>query len=96
MVRLRVAAVLRRVVCCTQDGETALSLRISRLTLALYPLGAGAMSVNCFFLSLIGHQFGLPVLSTFQSIIAGSIVALPLTWLFAPHIQSLMRDADGD
>jgi len=71
-----------------------LSWGVGKLTAAMYPFGAGAMAVNCFFLSLMGSWIGLPVLSTLQSIVAGSVVALPLTWLFARHIHRLMLEAD--
>lgn len=67
------------------------------LTAALYPLGAGAMSVNCFFLSLVGNSWlGLSVLSTLDSVLVGSVAALPLTWWFARHIRALMDEADSE
>ncbi len=69
---------------------------VGKLTAVVYPFGAGAMAVNCFFLSLIGSHFGLPVLSTLQSIIAGCIVAIPLSWLFARHLRRLMDEADEE
>ena len=73
-----------------------MTVSVGKLTLAMYPLGAGAMAVNCFFVSLIGRWFGLPVLSTLESVVIGSIVAVPLTWLFARHIQKLMLKAGSD
>ena len=69
-------------------------MRLRQLFLLLYPFGAGAMAVNCFLLSLLGHSFGLPVLATREAIFAGCVVAVPLTWLFAKHIHRLMREAD--
>ena len=71
-----------------------MSLSVGKLTAAIYPFGAGAMAVNCFFLSLIGNRLGLPVLSTPQSIAVGSVVAIPLTWLFARHVHRLMVVCD--
>ncbi|MCT8160156.1 NnrT protein [Pseudoruegeria sp. SHC-113] len=68
----------------------------TRLTLALYPLGAGAMAVNVFFASLLGSWIGLPVLSTTTSILLGALIALPATWAFARHMIHLARKADAE
>lgn len=67
---------------------------VGKLTVALYPFGAGAMAVNGFLLSLAGSWIGLPVLSTLQSVVVGSVIGLPATWLFARHIRRLMVEAD--
>ena len=67
----------------------------ARLTLALYPFGAGAMAVNVFFASLIFSWIGGPILSTGWSILLGALVGLPATWWFARHIRRLMDEADG-
>ena len=72
-----------------------MSWTVGKLTLALYPFGAGAMAVNSFFASLIGSWVGLPVISTTASIVVGSVIALPVTWLFARHIRKLMDAAEG-
>lgn len=71
---------------------------VPRITLALYPFGAGAFAVNVFFASLIGSWAGLPVLSAWDSIWAGAILGTPATWAFARHIRGLMdrADAEGD
>lgn len=66
-----------------------------RLTLILYPLGAGAMAVNLFFASLIGSWIGWPVLTPVQSILGGAILGIPVTWGFARHIRQLMAKADA-
>ena len=66
-----------------------------RLTVVLYPFGAGAMAINLFFLSLILSWVGLPVLSPVQSVIGGCIVGVPATWAFARHIRRLMDGIDG-
>lgn len=68
---------------------------VVRLTLLLYPLGAGAMAVNVFFASLIFNWIGLPVLSTGWSIVLGCIIGAPATWYFSRHIRHLMDVADG-
>ena len=73
-----------------------MSWGVGKLTLALYPFGAGAMAVNCFFASLVGSWVGLPVLSPSASIVAGSLIAVPLTWLFACHIRRLMDEAERE
>lgn len=69
---------------------------VGRITLLLYPLGVGAIAVNVFFASLLGSWVGLPVLTAAMSICFGCIMALPLTWLFARHIRSLMDATEED
>lgn len=66
-----------------------------RLTLILYPFGAGAAAVNLFFASLIGSWVGGPVLTPVQSVLGGALLGLPATWAFARHIRRLMAEADG-
>ena len=68
---------------------------LTRLTLILYPFGAGAMAVNLFFASLIGSWIGGPVLTPVQSLLGGTVLGLPATWVFACHIKRLMAKADG-
>lgn len=67
----------------------------ARLTLILYPFGAGAMAVNLFFASLIASWIGWPVLTPVQAVIGGAALGLPATWAFAGHIRRLMDEADG-
>ena len=67
----------------------------SRLTLILYPFGAGAMAVNLFFASLIGSWIGWPVLTPVQSVWGGAFLGIPVTWVFARHIRRLMAKADS-
>ncbi|PCJ07770.1 MAG: NnrT protein [Rhodobacteraceae bacterium] len=62
-----------------------------KLTLVLYPFGAGAAAVNVFFASLITSWLGWPVLSPLVSIAIGMVLGLPLTYAFACHIQRLMQ-----
>ncbi len=69
---------------------------VGKLTVAMYPFGAGAMAVNSFFLSLIGSWFGLPVWSTMQSVFVGAVIGWPFTWLFARHIRNLAIEADAE
>lgn len=70
---------------------------VARITLVLYPFGAGAAAVNLFFASLIFSWIGGPVLSTGWSIALGGVLGLPATWAFARHIRHLMNVADhGD
>ena len=66
-----------------------------RLTLVLYPFGAGAMAVNLFFASLIGSWIGWPVLTPVQSVLGGAALGIPATWAFAGHIRRLMQKADA-
>lgn len=67
----------------------------ARLTLVLYPFGAGAMAVNLFFASLIGSWLGWPVLTPVQSVLGGLVLGIPATWAFAGHIRRLMQKADA-
>lgn len=67
-----------------------------RLTLILYPFGAGAMAVNLFFASLIWSWVGWPVLTPVQSVAGGLVLGLPATAVFARHIRALMDKADKE
>ncbi len=69
-------------------------MSLTRLTLILYPFGAGAMAVNLFFASLIASWIGLPVLTPVQSVMGGAVLGIPATWAFARHIRRLMDKAD--
>ncbi|WP_375263187.1 NnrT protein [Palleronia sp.] len=66
-----------------------------RLTVALYPFGAGAAAVNVFFLSLILSWIGLSVLTPVQSVLSGCIIGIPASWAFARHLRSLMDGVDA-
>ena len=66
-----------------------------RLTLILYPFGAGAMAVNVFFASLIWSWLGWPVLTPVQSVLGGLALGVPVTYVFARHIRALMTKADA-
>ena len=70
-------------------------MSLLRLTLVLYPFGAGAMAVNLFFASLIVSWIGGPVLTPMQSVFGGLVVGIPATWAFARHIKRLMAKADA-
>ncbi len=67
----------------------------SKITLALYPFGAGAAAVNVFFASLILSWIGGPIATTAWSIGLGCLIGAPATWYFARHIRHLMDEADG-
>lgn len=69
-------------------------MSLLRLTLILYPFGAGAMAVNLFFASLIWSWVGGPVLTPIQSLAGGLVLGLPATAAFARHIRALMAKAD--
>ena len=64
----------------------------TKLTLVLYPFGAGAAAVNIFFASLITSWIGWPVLSPVASIVVGLLLGVPLTHAFANHIYRLMKE----
>ncbi|TLP49155.1 NnrT protein [Cohaesibacter sp. CAU 1516] len=68
---------------------------VEKITLALYPFGAGAMAVNAFFASLIFSWIGGPILSTTAAIAIGAVIGLPATYAFARHIRALMDQADA-
>ena len=70
-------------------------MNLLRLTLLLYPFGAGAMAVNLFFASLIWSWIGWPVLTPVQSFLGGLVLGIPVTAVFARHIRALMVKADG-
>lgn len=70
-------------------------MSLLRLTLLLYPFGAGAMAVNLFFAALIGSWIGGPVLTPLQSVLGGVVLGIPATWVFAGHIKRLMAKADA-
>ncbi len=70
--------------------------RVLLISLFCFPLAWGAFAVNVFFASLIGSWVGLPVLGTLPSILFGGLIALPASWLFARHIDRLMKEADGE
>lgn len=74
----------------TQTGWSTI-----KITLALYPFGAGAAAVNVFFASLIFSWIGGPVASTAWSIGLGCIIGAPATWHFARHIRHLIDVADA-
>lgn len=67
---------------------------IAKITLFLYPFGAGAMAVNVFFASLIGSWIGGQVLTPLWSTLLGLIIGLPATIAFAWHIRNLMDQSD--
>lgn len=66
----------------------------TKLFLALYPFGAGAMAVNVFFASLLGSWAGGPVLPTSLSIVIGCVLAVPATAWFSAYMRQLAREAD--
>lgn len=70
-------------------------MSLLRLTLILYPFGAGAMAVNVFFASLIWSWVGWPVLTPVQSVLCGLVLGVPATTIFARHIRALMAKADA-
>jgi hypothetical protein len=69
-------------------------MNLLRLTLILYPFGAGAMAVNLFFASLIWSWVGWPVLTPVQSVMGGLVMGVPATVAFARHIRGLMAKVD--
>ena len=68
---------------------------IWKITLLLYPLGFGAAAINIFFIGLLGKAIGLPAFTPTISIIAGAIIGVPFTWLFARHIYHLIGQASS-
>ncbi|MFT4959549.1 MAG: hypothetical protein ACI92Z_000625 [Paracoccaceae bacterium] len=66
---------------------------VRRITLVLYPFGAGVMALNVFFASLIGSWIGWPVLAPIPSLAIGAVLGLPTTLWFARYIKGLMRQA---
>ncbi|WP_099826986.1 NnrT protein [Oceaniglobus indicus] len=69
---------------------------VGKLTLVLYPFGAGAVWINLFMAGLFAPLVGLPTLSPMWALVGGIILGVPATWLFARHIRNLMDRADSD
>lgn len=69
---------------------------VRKLTLALYPFGAGAVAINLFMAGLFAPLIGLSPIDPVWSVIGGLILGVPATWAFARHIRSLMDRADPD
>ncbi len=67
-----------------------------KITAALYPLGFGAAAINIFFIGLLVQAVGMNAFSPMLSIIAGAIIGVPFTWLFARHIHKLITQAEQD
>lgn len=63
-----------------------------KITIVLYPFGAGAAAVNLFFASLIMSWIGWPVLTPVASVVLGMVLGVPLTYAFACHIRRLMQN----
>jgi hypothetical protein len=62
----------------------------------LYPLGAGAVAINAFFVSLLAVWTGARVLTPVESCLVGVVLGLPATYAFARHINTLVRRADAE
>ncbi len=69
---------------------------IGRITLVLYPFGAGAMALNVYFASLILSWLGVAVIPPVTAILIALPLGLPTTWMFARHIKKLMRQSGPD
>lgn len=65
------------------------------LTLALWPLGWGAVAINLFFLSLIGSWVGLPVMPPLWAALIALPLGLPFSWAFAGHFRKLVLQVDA-
>lgn len=65
-----------------------------RRAVLLYPLAAGAVAVNAFFLSLMLQVFDLPVLSTLSSIVIGLILGVPLAVFASTYFGGLIKKAE--
>ncbi|MGB0411542.1 MAG: NnrT protein [Pikeienuella sp.] len=68
---------------------------VGRITLVLYPFGAGAMALNVYFVSLILSWVGLEVITPLRALIIALPLGIPATWWFARHIKTLMLRADA-
>jgi hypothetical protein len=68
---------------------------VARLALVLYPLTAGAMAVNLFFLSLMGQALGAPALEPVTATLGGAALGVPAAWLAGRWFRRLMDRADA-
>jgi len=68
---------------------------VGRITVVLYPFGAGAAATNLYFAGLIASWIGAPPLSPTWAIAGGVMLGVPVTWYFARHVRTLMDRADA-
>lgn len=66
-----------------------------RLALVLYPFAVMAVTINLFMLGLVGTWLGWPNIPPYTALIAALIVALPVNYLAARWVQSLLDRAEG-
>jgi len=67
---------------------------LRRLSLVIYPFMVGAMAINLFMLSLIWALVGLPVLTPYQALAGGALIAIPVSYAFARQVRKLIAQAD--
>lgn len=67
---------------------------LRRLWLVLYPFIAAAMAINLYMLSLIWVWFGLPVLTPYQALAGGSMLGIPVAYVFARQVRKLIAQSD--
>lgn len=66
-----------------------------RIALVLYPLAAGAVAVNLFFLALLGRAIGGPDLPPVAAVGWGAVLGVPVALWFGRYMRQLMDDADS-
>ena len=65
-----------------------------KLGLVIYPFMVGAMAINLFMVSLIWVLAGLPVITPYQAIAGGALIAIPVSYAFARLVRKLITQAD--
>lgn len=68
---------------------------ITKLGLILYPFTMAAVAVNLYMLSLAWQRIGLPVLPPATAVLISLVVCIPVNWLAAKWVRSLIDEADG-
>lgn len=68
---------------------------VLKLSIALYPFGAGAVALNLFMAGLLAPLAGWPTPAPVWSVVVGCVLGVPATWAFARHIRALMDRADA-
>lgn len=61
---------------------------------AIYPLAAGAVAVNLFFLSLMAQAIGLSALDPWTAVLVSLPLGIPAAVWFAGRMRRLMDEAD--
>jgi len=68
---------------------------VLKLAIVLFPLAAGAAAINIFFIGLMSQRLGIPAFTPVQSVLAGLVFGLPLTWIAARWFLRKIDEAEN-